>query len=515
MKIGVLPQHRKLVVPYHESIQTLIPGAARLGNTERILVPHEEDSVRVLRNLGIACPAPIQHYYDWAGGKPFEVQKVTADLLTTNQRAYVFNDIGTGKTRSSLYAADYLMKKGLAKRVAVFAPLSTLTMTWDREIFEQFPHLTSVVVYGDRARRVKLLAEPADIYILNHDAVWVLQDELKKRRDIDVLIVDELAVFRNPRSRLHKKLLALIDGRTWVWGMTGAPTPTAPTDAYGQARLITPWRAPRSFKGFRDETMRQVSTFRWVPRKDAEAVVAAMLQPAVRFTRDQCLDLPPVTYSDRAIEMPARAQKAYDRMMKELVAEADGVQIKAVNEGVRIGKLLQIASGFAYDDTGQARYVGGFERVKAIEDVLGEAEGKVIVFAPFTFLARFLCLALQKRGHSTEVIYGDVPKSERDRIFTEFQYGALRCIVAHPQTMAHGLNLTAASVVLWASPTMSLEIYEQANGRITRAGQTRSQHVIHLVGAPMEREVYRRLKGKAKVQGALLELLQQQTGEVK
>lgn len=524
MKAVVSPQHRKILVPYNDTLAKIIPNARTVStasnedgpNSNRywLVVLHAEDVVRILRNQNVECPAPIRYYYDWAGTKPFEVQKTTADLLTTNRRAFVFNDIGTGKSRAALYAFDYLKKIGEANRALVIAPLSTLTLTWDREAFENFPHLQAAVVYGERKKRLKILEEPADLYIINHDGVKVLLEELKRRDDIDTIIVDELAVFRNQRTALHRNLKALIQDKKWVWGMTGAPTPTAPTDAWGQARLLTPHRVPRSFKGFREVTMKQVSTFKWIPKPEAHTIVADALQPAVRFTREQCLDLPPITYSDRAVEMPSKAKRAYQRMLKDLVVEVDNGEVKAMNEGVKLNKLLQLATGFVYNEEGRPRYVGGTERLKELRNIIDEAQGKVLVFAPYTFLAKFFGLALSK-WHSTGIIHGGVNKRERDQIFTDFQYGSLECIVAHPKTMSHGLTLTAASVIAWASPITSLEVYEQANGRITRAGQSMHAHIMHIVGAPVEKEIYRRLKQQARMQGALLDLLREQTPDIK
>src|SRR5690606_34657390 len=119
---------------------------------------------------------------------------------------------------------------------------STLTMTWDREIFETFPHLRSVVLHADRVKRRRLLQEEADVYIINHDGVKILLRELIDRKDINLVIIDELAVGRNPSTQLHKVLRELASQKPWVWGMTGSPTPNAPTDAWGQARMLTPER---------------------------------------------------------------------------------------------------------------------------------------------------------------------------------------------------------------------------------------------------------------------------------
>lgn len=506
----VLAQTRKvLVVPRDTQLESIVPSAqvVRHGRVEGTLVPHSSAIARLLKNKQVACPAPITRYYDWCGSTPFPSQVGTAEMLTTNRRAYVLSEIGAGKTRGALYAADWLMKEGEVKRALIVAPLSTLTMTWDREIFEVFPHLKTAVLHGDRKKRLKLLAEDADVYIVNHDGVKILLRELVDRKDINLVIVDELAVFRNQGTDLHKALRELVSQKAWVWGMTGSPTPNAPTDAWGQARLLTPERVPRSFKAFQSQTMKQITTFRWVEKPEATSIVAKALQPAVRYTRPPLV----VTYSDREIPLSPDAAKAYKSMLKDLVVHMDdGERIRALNEAVQLTKLLQISAGFVYDSNGQARYVGGARRIYEVREIIEEAEGKVICYAPFTFLAKLFHAAIS-RWFPAGLVIGESSKTARDQVFNDFQRGDLRVLVAHPRTMSHGLTLTAANVIVWAAPILSMETYEQANGRITRAGQERQPHIIHLVGSKTEQEVYKRLKKKMALQGALLKIIEGQT----
>ena len=149
-----------------------IPTAKKLTykGTELVVAPHRNDEVKILRNLGIKAPAPILHYYKWAGRfDPYDHQKMTAAFLTMNRRALVLNEIGTGKTQSALWAADYLISIGAIKKVLIISPLSTLERVWGDSIFMQFPHLKSVTLHGTSERRKKLLNTDVDFYIINHD----------------------------------------------------------------------------------------------------------------------------------------------------------------------------------------------------------------------------------------------------------------------------------------------------------------------------------------------------------
>lgn len=510
----IYPAHRKVVIPYRADVENLLGASIaqrfEVGGSWWLSIPHEIDTTRVLCNLGIKTPSPIGSYYDWAGDKPFDSQRATADMLTLSPRAYVLSEMGVGKTRAALYAFHYLKQLGLVNRLIVVAPLSTLVSVWENEIFEHFPDLTAAVLYGDAKKRRKILAIPADVYIINHEGIAVLSKELEARRDVDCMIIDELAAYRNRNAR-WKALMPLARRARYVWGMTGSPTPNEPCDAYGQVRLLTPDNITYSYTAFKEQVMRKITAFKWVERPEAAEIVRRVMSPQVRFVRAECFDLPDTTYSTRTVGMDPRAAVAYKKMFDELSVQVRQHKVTAANEGVKLSKLLQIAAGFVYNSEGKAQYVGGLDRIREVFRLVEQSSHKVIVFAPFRFYVDVLGKALGSK-YSTAVIHGDVPKAKRDVIFQDFQKSDTpRIIVAHPKTMAHGLTLTAADTIIWALPITSLEIYQQANARITRSGQKHNTHIVHIEGSQVERHVYSRLQRKAKVQGALLDMFQQDT----
>ena len=505
--VRVFPDRRAVVLPARMDVLRLVPQAkAFVAQGQNFMaLPHAPETTRLLRNLGVRIPEPIRYYYDWVGTTPFATQIDTAALLTTYCRAFVLNEMGTGKTRASLFAFDFLMKLGKAKRLLVVAPLSTLGSVWEDEVFRNFHHLTTAVLHGSKAKRRQLLAGGADVLIINHDGVETIRDELTAAK-IDCVIIDELAMYRNSQTDRWKTLKPLVRQATHAWGLTGAPTPNSPTDAYGQVKLLIPENVGFSFKSFKDATMLQVSQFTWIEREDANDHVFKAMQPSIRVTRDQAFDLPPVTYSNRNVAMDPRSAKAYKDMHAEMAALIRSKEITAANEGVKLSKLLQISAGFAYDGDREGNYIGAKDRIKEVFDIIEESSRKVIVFAPFRYLTEVLAEALGKRW-PVAMVHGGVTKGVRDKIFADFQHSASpRVIVAHPGTMAHGLNLTRADTIVWAAPTLSLETYEQANARITRPGQSTHAHIIHIMSTKAEAKVYSRLRNRAKMQGALLEM---------
>lgn len=508
----VKKKHRALILRLRDpdKVTSVIPKSKLIYHKgiPLTVVRHGIDEVRLLRNLGIDPPHPVDYYYDWPGRyTPLHAQRETVRFLTSHSRAYCLNDLGTGKTLSTLWAFDALRQFGHAKRALVIAPLSTLERTWGDEIFRHFPHLSFSVLHGTRAQRQAALQRQADVYIINHDGIKVLLDDLCKRTDLDTVIIDELAqVARNASTLRWKVLKALIENRARVWGLTGTPTPNAPTDAWAQCRLLTPETVPAYATHFRAMTMYQVSQFNWKAKDTALQTVHEAMQPAIRFRRDDCIDLPPVMYETREVTLTKDQKQSFDEMKESFYTEYKGGQITAVNAAVKLSKLVQIACGAAYDSDGKSVVIPPKHRLRATLDLIEEAPSKVIVFVPYKAVIHVVDSIICKH-HSTAVISGDVPKKDRDRIFGQFQNSTSpRVLIAQPAAMSHGLTLTAASVIVWFAPITSAEVYEQANARITRPGQKHNQLIAHIQATSVEARLFEVLKDKTTTQSTLLDL---------
>lgn len=510
----VSAKHRRLVVPYYEGIASLIPTAQKFEwrGAPHLALPHNEDHTKLVRNFDIPAAAPIQYYYDWCGGTPFEAQRQSASMLTVERRAYVLNGMGTGKTRTVLWAYDWLRREGRVRRMLVVAPLSTLHMTWWREVFQVTPHLKANVLYGSRDKRFQMLEDPADIYIVNHDGLEIVATEIINRTDIDVLVFDELAVYRTQSTKRWKTANRIAQRKERVWGLTGSPTPNAPTDAYAQVKLVTPGQMPGGFVAFRESVMTKVSTFKWVAKPTALKVVEAAMTPAVRYTLDDVVELPEVVV--RTVEVPQSQKQiaAYEELRKRLSAMFAEGQITVQNAGILMNKLLQVSMGWVYTDKRGVVSLDPADRLQALADSIESTDRKVIVFVPFIHALDGVSTFLKGQGVEHEVVSGDTPKRQRDDVFGRFQMtSSPRVIVAHPQCMSHGLTLTAADTIIWFGPFASLETFEQANARITRVGQKHRQQVLLFAGTPAENKLYKRLQDKKGVQDALLDMLRERT----
>lgn len=501
-------------------ITTVIPTAIEVDHKGQrlVAVPHRPDETRVLRNLGFEVPDPMPMHYAFpkVSGRhnPFAAQIETASFLSMHSRAFCLNGMGTGKTNSALWAYDYMRRTKIVNKVLVVCPLSTMERTWADSVFNTFSHLDAVVLHGTREKRIKLLKEDVHIYIINIDGLATIKDELAKRPDIDLIVVDELALARNSSTDRWKMLNTICNKQMSrrVWGMTGSPTPNAPTDAWAQCKLITPDNTgvPKYFGAFRDRVMRQLTQFKWISRPEANDVIYQMMQPAIRFSLDDCTDLPEQIFITREVEMTVEQKKAYKDMLSKLATEYAGGQILAVNEAVKANKLIQIGCGVAYGTDGVEVVIPSKPRMDVLKEIIEESEGKVIVFVPLTGALEHVAAELRK-DWSVEIVHGETSKNQRDQIFSDFQRGLdPRVLVANAATMSHGLTLTAATTIVWYAPVHSNEIYEQACARVRRPGQTKTTVIVHIAGSDVERRVYKRLQDKQSMQGLLLDMMKEQ-----
>ena len=398
------------------------------------------------------------------------------------------------------------MKQGVINRVLVVCPLSIMDSAWRDDLFTFATHRPVSVAHGSADKRKKIVQEGSDYVVINYDGIGIVLDELKKG-GFDLIIVDEATHYKNAQTRRWKLLRQLIHDNTWLWMMTGTPAAQNPTDAYGLAKLVNPYKVPRFFGAFKDMVMYKVSQFTWKIRSNATDIVYRVLQPAIRFTKDECLDLPPMVYTKRQVELTAQQKKYYKELKTKLVLDITGEQITAVNAAVTLNKLLQISAGAIYTDEGEILEFDIKNRYKVLREVIDESSQKVLVFVPFKHAIDILTDKLRSEGITTEIIRGDVPAHKRTHIFKQFQEDDdPQVLVIQPQAAAHGVTLTAANTVVWWGPTSSLETYDQANARVHRSGQTHKCTVVQLQGSDAEKHVYRLLDRKINVHTKFVEL---------
>ena len=484
--------------------------------------PDCEAARAALGALGYAEAPGAEETYHWPGPvRPMQHQRETVRFLLSHRRCLVLNDMGTGKTLSALWAAHQLLLSGRVRRLLVICPLSTIHFTWGMTIFRAL-HSEGVryeaLVAPAKSRQRKLMgSQHIDLLNHGHAAFRSIMDQVVGRYDL--VIVDEVAKYRNATSSwkdfwrwigydVHKGMR--------IWGMTGTPTPQRPTDAWVLGRLVgSPDTPPTRRKAMELLEDKDPWSYRYTPRPGWREHVERMLQPSIRFKLSDCVDLPDSTTQQRHVELTKQQRLAYVGMQDNWVSEiAEGKEVTAMNSGIAAMRLVQICGG--------GGYVGGPSdvveldckpRLSECKDVLDASSGKAIIFVPYVGVLEIVHRELEKSGYSCAVVTGAVSAAKRAAVFRAFQEDPVpRVLVAVPQTMSHGLTLTAASTIVWWSPVYSNETYMQACARVDRIGKRYPCSIVQITSSPIEREMYRRLESKQSGQASLLAALTAEIG---
>jgi len=494
------------------TIHTYIDKSAIISNgaVSEVLIHFGIDEMQRLARIApyeMRLPSPIEIDYDWPGMfQPFDHQVDTARFLTLHKRAFCFNEAGTGKTSAAIWAADYLMRQGAIKRVLVICPLSIMQSAWQSDLFKTAMHRTCAIAHGVQSKREKVINGKYDFVVINYDGVNVVEKAILKA-NFDLIIVDEANAYKNVSTVRWRTLSRLVRADTSLWMMTGTPAAQSPEDAFGLAKLINPNGVPKYKTAWKDMVMHQVSRFRWLPKPSAKDKVFAALQPAIRYEKAECLDLPDVMYQTRIVPLSVQAAKYYKELLRDMQIKAAGETISTVNAAASLTRLLQLSGGAVYTDDGNVIEFDVSPRLKVLQEVIDEAPQKILIFVPYKHTLNLLKIYLDTNGVSNAIISGDVTATNRSQIFNSFQTTTNpRVLLIQPQAASHGVTLTAADTVIFWSPVMSVETYLQCIARIDRVGQKNKMTVIHLQGSEVERRMYALLQNKVDLHEKLVDL---------
>jgi SNF2 family DNA or RNA helicase len=508
----VIDSKRAVVLntPKYQAVLDAVPHARVFEHEGKKLtaVPHGVEETKILRNLGFKkAPSPILFYYDWPGHNvaPMQHQKDTAAFLTLHKRALCLNAPGTGKSLSALWAADFLLRKGVASKILIVAPLSTVRPVWAKELRFHFPHLKFETLTGTKRQRLDALQRPMDVGIINHDGFTLFSEKLHQ---FDIVIYDEATALKSPSSRRFKTFYTHVNKyQPWLWLMTGTPVSQNPTDAWALAKLAGSPVVPSSFYRFKDIVMQRVTSFKWIPRPEATEICKKVLQPSIYYSLDECVDLPETVFINHECSLTKEQRDLFKEMREQAIITLH--DINAPNAAVMFAKLIQICCGAAYNSDGDVVQFDAKNREDTLIEIIEEINDKVIVFVPLRGVQTILHTMLKKAGYDVAVVNGDVAKADRDKIFHEFQNtDRIKILLAHPKVAAHGLTLTRARDIIWYAPIYSLEQYEQANARIRRLVTKGKTRVHHIYATRFEKELYSRLATKKQFLSDLLSIVQ-------
>src|SRR5580698_8101315 len=337
-----------------------VEGTRTLGSG-LCAVPCSLHALQVLRQLGYPTLAPIASDYSWPvrrGWRPLAHQVTMANFMALHPRCFNFSDMGSMKTLSTLWAADYVMEENPGMRCLIICPVSTMQRTWADAITTHFlGKRTCRILRGSAEKRRKLLSEPADFYIINYEGTTIgaqktkrkgvtlggLAADLAGRQDIGIVAIDEARAYSDDSTWRHRVARAALVQKPYFWVLTGTPMSNGPLDVHGIARLVNN-AGGESKTAFQRRIMYQVSQYKWVPKRGAVEEAYRMCQPSIRFAMRDCVDVPPCTETMRDVELSDDQKRRYTQLRRDLVLDlGNGKKITAAHEAALRLKLIRSA----------------------------------------------------------------------------------------------------------------------------------------------------------------------------
>ena len=444
--------------------------------------------------------------------KPHDYQRRAIDKIMETPACGLFLEMGLGKTVIALTAASRLIYDRIdVFRVLVIAPLKVAEDTWSREA-DKWDHLHDLKIakiLGTAKQRKEAADSEADVYVINREnVVWLEKEYPGRRWRWDMVIVDELSSFKSRQAERFKALRRARPFMRRIVGLTGTPNPNGYMGLWSQIFLLDQGkRLERTIGRYRQLYFRPGKgngyvTYEWLLLPGADKMIQKKLSDiVVSMKAEDYLSLPEQIENEIRIALPEKALRTYRQMEQEHLLEIKDETITAANAAAVMGKLLQIAGGASYNDEG-GYSVFHDEKIKALSDIIDTSSGSVLVFYGFRHERTRLLEALDK-WNPREL------KTEQD--ITDWNDGKIQVLLAHPASVGYGLNLQAGGhVIVWYSLPWSLELYQQANARLHRQGQTEAVIVHHLIASgTVDEQVIKALREKNTGQTALMEALKE------
>lgn len=444
--------------------------------------------------------------------EPYPYQQYCAARIVADAAVGLFLDMGLGKTVITLDAINTLRyDRWAVQRVLIIAPKKVAEGTWTKEAqkWEHLRHLRISAVLGSQQKRLRALATPADIYVINRDNVAWLVDYFKNAWPFDMVVLDESSSFKNSQSKRFKALKLVRSRINRLVELTGTPASNGLIDLWAQIYLLDGGaRLGRTLGQYRErffdpDKRSRTQIFSYTPKDGSmEYIQQAIGDICVSMKAEDYLNLPDRMFDDVPVVLDDKARKAYWQLERDLLLELDEGQITAASAGVLTGKLLQLCNGAVYDSEKRPLAIHNC-KVEAFLEVLEQLNGQhCLVFYNFQHDRDRLLAVLEPLGLRVRVYQSAADEDA-------WNAGEIDVLLAHPASCAYGLNLQSGGHhIVWFGLTWSLEQYEQANKRLHRQGQRHPVIVHHLVvQGGMDEDVIESLRAKGDTQEALMDAL--------
>lgn len=445
---------------------------------------------------------------------PYDYQRKATQWVLDNPQCGLFLDMGLGKTVSTLTALQLLMDNCEITTTLVVAPKKVAETTWTTEAakWDHLRGLRVAKVMGPEKQRRQALASKADVYVVNRDNFVWLVGLYGGHLPFDALVIDELTSFKNSKSQRFKAMRIARASMQRIIGLTGTPAPNGLIDLWGQMYCIDGGqRLGRSVTRYRET---HFTTYKWnniVVRCDIRPGHEKIIRDSIS---DVCLSmqakdylqLPGMMVHTVAVELPPAVMAAYNKFEREKVLEfrreheGEPTNILANSAAALMNKLAQFSNGAVYDGEHNAHEVHSEKLDRLAEIVEGANGNSVLVFYQFRHDAERIAQKL--KGYRVEMYQGE-------KQLNDWNAGHIDVLLAHPASTAYGLNMQQGGhYIVWFGTGWDLELFQQANARLHRQGQSHPVTVYKLICAhTVDERASASLESKKVKQQSLLDSL--------
>ena len=414
--------------------------------------------------------------------------------------------MGMGKTISTLTAINDLVRNRFeTQKVLVIAPIRVARDTWPAEIhkWDHLDGLTVSPIIGTAKQRQDAANRRADIYTIGRENIPWLVKHHGSRWPYDMVIIDELSSFKNPQAKRFKALKKVRPKINRIVGLTGTPAPNSLLDIWAPFRIIdNGQRLGKYITHYRDQYFTPgrcngTIVYNWNLRPGADqAIYDNIADITVSMRTTDYLQLPEATHQHITVQLPPKARKHIDTLKRDLVLDLDDDTIDAANAATLSLKLQQLAGGAIYNEAGDDYITIHDEKIQALTELVDQASGNTIL----------VCYWFK---HERDRILKAIPEArnlDTQQDFEDWNAGNIPVALIHPASAGHGLNLqTGGHIMVWYTTPWSLELYEQANARLHRQGQTEPVSIIHIdTAGSIDQTIHQALSRKDTTQQALI-----------
>lgn len=448
--------------------------------------------------------------------KPWDYQRYCINRLLVDEALGLFLGLGLGKTIITLTAVNDLKYNRFAiRRTLVIAPKKVAEATWTLEAakWQHLQHLRVIPVLGSAQKRIRALNTPGDIWVINRDNIAWLVEHYRNAWPFDMVVLDEISSFKNHDAKRTKALNWIRPHIKRIVGLTGTPAPNGLLDLWSQINLLDQGqRLERRITHFREKYFeKNYNGHGYTAKPGADEVIQQRISDiCISMKAEDYLELPDCIMNVIPVMLDEKAQKQYKQMERELLLELEDVEITATSAAVLTGKLLQMCNGAMYDADRRVHEIHECKIEAFMELVEQLNRSPAIVFYSYQHDLTRIHKALAKSGLRVREL-----RTPQDQL--DWNVGLIDILLAHPASAAYGLNLQdGGNHIVWFGLNWSLELYQQANGRLHRQGQKQKVILHHLVvQSGADEMVMAALEAKAATQDKLLLALKARIDEVK